>query len=144
MLIRVDAAAATPPYEQVRAQLAALVRSGSLLVGTRLPTVRRLAEDLGLAVNTVARSYKELEADGVIETRGRHGTFVAALTDAQREAAEAAAAYVERVRRLGISDEEAARLIATALNAGLTSTYADASIRGCSSGSTCTPGKLSY
>ena len=91
MLIRVDAAAATPPYEQVRAQIAALVRSGSLPVGARLPTVRKLAENLGLAVNTVARSYKELEADGVIETRGRHGTFVAAATDAQYDAAEAAA-----------------------------------------------------
>ena len=55
MLIRVDAASAVPPYEQVRAQIAALVRSGDLAVGTRLPTVRRLAEDLGLAANTVAR-----------------------------------------------------------------------------------------
>ena len=118
MLIRVDAAAGTPPYEQVRAQIAALVRSGSLPVGTRLPTVRKLAEDLGLAVNTVARSYKELEADGVIETRGRHGTFVAAVTDAQQGAVEAAAIYVERVRRLGIGDEEAIRHIAAALDAG--------------------------
>ena len=116
MLIRVDAAAATPPYEQVRAQIAALVRSGSLPVGARLPTVRKLAEDLGLAVNTVARSYKELEADGVLETRGRHGTFAAAVTDAQQAAAEAAAAYVERVRRLGIGDQEALRHIATALD----------------------------
>jgi len=117
MLIRVDAGAGTPPYEQVRAQIAALVRSGALPVGTRLPTVRKLAEDLGLAVNTVARSYKELEADGVIETRGRHGTFVAAVTDVQQEAAEAAAAYVDRVRRLGIGDGEAIRHIATALEA---------------------------
>jgi DNA-binding transcriptional regulator YhcF (GntR family) len=117
MLIRVDAAAATPPYEQVRAQIAALVRSGSLPVGARLPTVRKLAEDLGLAVNTVARSYKELEADGAIETRGRHGTFVAAVTDAQQDAAGAAATYVERVRRLGISDEDAVRYISTALDA---------------------------
>lgn len=84
MLIRVDQAAGTPPYEQVRTQIATLVRSGALPVGTRLPTVRKLAEDLGLAVNTVARSYKELEADGVIETRGRHGTFVAAVTNASR------------------------------------------------------------
>jgi DNA-binding transcriptional regulator YhcF (GntR family) len=117
MLIRVDANAATPPYEQVRAQIAALVRSNSLPVGARLPTVRKLAEDLGLAVNTVARSYKELEADGVIETRGRHGTFVAAVTNAQHDAAVAAAAYVDRVRRLGIGDEEALRHVATALEA---------------------------
>ena len=117
MLIRVDAASAVPPYEQVRAQIAALVRSGDLAVGTRLPTVRRLAEDLGLAANTVARSYKELEADSVIETRGRHGTFVAAVTDAQQEAAAAASDYVEKIQRLGLPDDEALKLVAAALAA---------------------------
>ena len=116
MLIRVDAQSSTAPYEQVRAQIAALIRSGALPPGTRLPTVRRLADDLGLAVNTVARTYKELEADALIETRGRHGTFVAAVGDAQQEAVQAAAEYVERVRRLGINDSEALSHVATALD----------------------------
>ena len=49
---------------------------GDLAPGTRLPTVRQLAADLGLAANTVARAYRELEADGVIATYGRKGTFV--------------------------------------------------------------------
>lgn len=115
MLIRVDADSAVPPYEQVRSQLAAAARSGALPAGTRLPTVRKLAEDLGLAANTVARAYKELEADSVVETRGRHGTFVAATTDAHHDAAEAAAAYVQRVRRLGLPDDEALRLVTAAL-----------------------------
>ena len=120
MLIRVDADSAVPPYEQVRSQLAAMARAGALPVGTRLPTVRRLAEDLGLAANTVARAYKELEADSVVETRGRHGTFIAATNDAHHDAAEAAAEYVQRVRRLGMADDEALRLVAAALgsNAG--------------------------
>jgi DNA-binding transcriptional regulator YhcF (GntR family) len=117
MLIRVDADSPVPPYEQVRAQIADLVRSDALPAGTRLPTVRKLAEDLGLAANTVARSYKELEADAVIETRGRHGTFVAAVNDAQQDAATAAAAYVERVRRLGVADDQALRLVEAALAA---------------------------
>jgi len=117
MPITIDAGASAPPYEQVRAQIAEQIRSGSLPVGTRLPTVRRLAGDLGLAVNTVARSYKELEADNLIETRGRHGTIVAAVDDAQQEAMQAAAAYVERVRRLGLTDEVALRHVATALEA---------------------------
>jgi DNA-binding transcriptional regulator YhcF (GntR family) len=115
VLIRVDADSAVPPYEQVRSQLAAAARSGALPAGTRLPTVRKLAEDLGLAANTVARAYKELEADSVVETRGRHGTFVAATTDAHHDAAEAAAAYVQRVRRLGLPDDEALRLVTAAL-----------------------------
>nr|BBJ54824.1 hypothetical protein SAVMC3_74530 [Streptomyces avermitilis] len=58
------------PYEQVRAQIAEQARSGELPVGYRLPTVRGLAESLGLAANTVAKAYRALESDGVIETRG--------------------------------------------------------------------------
>ena len=114
MLISIDDDSAQPPYEQVRSQVAAMARSGALPVGTRLPTVRKLAEDLGLAANTVARAYKELEADGVVQTRGRHGTFIAAVTDSGQEAAAAAAAYVERTRRLGVTDDEALRLVAAA------------------------------
>jgi DNA-binding transcriptional regulator YhcF (GntR family) len=73
----VDLGSAEPPFEQVRAQLAGLIGSGRLLPGERLPTVRALAADLGLAVNTVARAYKELEASGLVETRRRAGTVVA-------------------------------------------------------------------
>ena len=92
-----------PPYEQVRAQISEQARSGVLPVGYRLPTVRGLAESLGLAANTVAKAYRALESDGVIETRGRNGTFVAAAgSAAERELASAAQAYVERARRLGL------------------------------------------
>uniref|UniRef100_UPI000A5E3836 GntR family transcriptional regulator n=1 Tax=Streptomyces scabiei TaxID=1930 RepID=UPI000A5E3836 len=91
------------PYEQVRAQISEQARSGVLPVGYRLPTVRGLAEQLGLAANTVAKAYRALETDGVIETRGRNGTFVAAAgSAAEREAAAAAGVYAERVRRLGL------------------------------------------
>lgn len=104
--IHIDDSAA--PYEQVRAQISEQARSGVLPVGYRLPTVRGLAQSLGLAANTVAKAYRALESDGVIETRGRNGTFVAAAgSAAERELASAAQAYVERARRLG-SDEKAA------------------------------------
>lgn len=100
----IDPAAATAPYEQLRTQISEKARSGALPVGHRLPTVRGLAEQLGLAANTVAKAYRALENDGVVETRGRNGTFVAAAGDAaEREAATAARAYAERVRRLGLS-----------------------------------------
>lgn len=62
-----------PPYEQLRLGVIAQVRSGELTAGTKIPTVRALAAQLGLAPNTVARAYRELEADGVVETRGRQG-----------------------------------------------------------------------
>ncbi|MFC4505420.1 MULTISPECIES: GntR family transcriptional regulator [Streptomyces] len=106
------------PYEQVRAQIAEQARSGVLPVGYRLPTVRGLAESLGLAANTVAKAYRALETDGVIETRGRNGTFVAAAgSAAEREASAAAQAYAERVRRLGLTEEQASAAVRDALRA---------------------------
>lgn len=108
MLVSIVPDAATPPFEQIRAQIADQARSGALPAGTRLPTVRRLADDLGVAPGTVARAYRELEADRVIETRGRHGTFISAGDDAViREAFAAAVEYADRIRRLGLSRADA-------------------------------------
>lgn len=76
-----DPGSSTPPYEQLRRRIAARIDSGELEVGARLPTVRDLARETGLAVNTVARSYKELEAAGYLRAEGRRGTFVAAAAD---------------------------------------------------------------
>lgn len=114
--IRIDDSA--PPYEQVRAQISEQARAGTLPVGYRLPTVRGLAESLGLAANTVAKAYRTLESDGVIETRGRNGTFVAAAgSAAERGAALAAQEYVERVRRLGLGSDVALAAVRDALRA---------------------------
>ncbi|WP_235439300.1 GntR family transcriptional regulator [Streptomyces yangpuensis] len=117
--ITIDGSAGSAaPYEQLRAQIAARARSGKLPAGFKLPTVRGLAEDLGLAANTVAKAYRALEADGVVETRGRNGTFVAAAGEgAAREAASAAQAYAERVRRLGLTEAEAVATATEALRA---------------------------
>ena len=74
--ISVDLRSAIPPYEQIRSQISALIATGTLQTGSRLPTVRSLAADLGIAAGTVARAYKELEAAGLIESRRRNGTVV--------------------------------------------------------------------
>ncbi|MDG9704942.1 GntR family transcriptional regulator [Streptomyces sp. DH37] len=116
--LTVDPDAPTAPYEQVRAQIAEQARGGGLPAGYRLPTVRGLAEELGLAANTVAKAYRALESDGVIETRGRHGTFVAATGDAAaREAAEAARTYARRARRLGLDRTAALAAVEEAIGA---------------------------
>jgi DNA-binding transcriptional regulator YhcF (GntR family) len=116
VIVEIDPKSATPPYEQLRSQLTEQARSGALAAGTRLPPVRQLATDLGLAANTVARTYRELEQDGVVVTRGRHGTFVAASADAGTQAAhEAAVAYAARIRQLGIDPEKAVALVTEAL-----------------------------
>jgi DNA-binding transcriptional regulator YhcF (GntR family) len=116
--IAIDAAAAVAPYEQLRTQISEQARSGALPVGYKLPTVRGLAEDLGLAANTVAKAYRALETDGVIETRGRNGTFIAAAGDAaERQAAAAAAAYAEQAHRLGLTRADALAAVQDALRA---------------------------
>lgn len=116
--IAVDPDSATAPYEQLRAQLSEQARSGALPVGYRLPTVRGLAGELGLAANTVAKAYRALETDGVIETRGRNGTFVAAAGDAaSRHAATAAQEFAEHARRLGVSRADALALAEDAVRA---------------------------
>ncbi|MHC6175026.1 GntR family transcriptional regulator [Glutamicibacter endophyticus] len=76
--ITVDLDAALPPYEQIRSQVATFIALGELPEGSRLPTVRALATDLGVATGTVARAYKELEAQGLVQSRRRAGTVVAA------------------------------------------------------------------
>ncbi len=117
----IDLASAVPPYEQVRTQIAAAAAEGVLQPGHKLPTVRRLAADLGLAANTVARAYRELEADGIVTTQGRRGTFVRSavvhgdVRTPQRADAEAAAAtFTATARKLGLSLAETTRLVEAA------------------------------
>ncbi|GGU95104.1 GntR family transcriptional regulator [Streptomyces albospinus] len=118
LTITIDPAAAEAPFEQVRTQIADQARDGGLPVGYKLPTVRGLADELGLAANTVAKAYRALETDGVIETRGRNGSFVAAAGDAaDREAAAAAEAYARRAHRLGLDRHAARTAVEDALRA---------------------------
>ena len=114
MRLVVDPASSVPPYEQVRQQVTAQVEAGTLVPGDRLPTVRGLAEELGIAANTVARAYRELESAGVIETRGRAGSFVTG-DEVESSAKAAAASYAAQVRALGLSPDQALALVARAL-----------------------------
>ncbi|MBO0982394.1 GntR family transcriptional regulator [Rathayibacter sp. SD072] len=107
---------ARAPFEQIRDGIAERIAAGELLVGSRLPPVRALAEALGTAPGTVARAYKELEAAGVVETRGRAGTVVAGgIEGAEHEAQLAAVAFAARIRALGVAPDEALRTVRTAL-----------------------------
>lgn len=114
--LSVDQHGSVAPFEQIRAQLAVLIESGALAEGERLPTVRGLAADLGVAVNTVARAYRELEAEGLVATASRAGTVVA--PGAQRDEValqHAAAAFAERAARSRVTEEEAVALVRKAL-----------------------------
>jgi len=132
VIIEIDPGAGAPPYEQICTQVVAAIRGGALPVGARLPTVRQLAGDLGLAVNTVAKAYKQLESEGHVATRGRNGTVVLPRADAagqrvdvpagERDAAPAEAArgdeanaaaivLARSAQRLGLSLPEAMGLL---------------------------------
>jgi DNA-binding transcriptional regulator YhcF (GntR family) len=114
--VRIDQRVSGPLFDQLRTQIIDGVRDGRLPPGTRLPTVRDLARQLGLAVNTVARAYRELESAGILETRGRFGTFVARMDPADAAMATAAHTFVSAAKALGISKIEALRYVEAAFD----------------------------
>jgi DNA-binding transcriptional regulator YhcF (GntR family) len=118
--IRLDAASPEAPYEQIRRQIAGQVSAGTLVPGTRLPTVRALAASLDVATNTVARAYRELEHAGVVTTRGRAGTTVNG-DGADRASKEAARSYADAMRALGVGQDEALDLVRRAFDRPVTS-----------------------
>jgi DNA-binding transcriptional regulator YhcF (GntR family) len=114
--VEIESTSSVPPYEQLRARLRDAIASGELAAGARLPTVRALATALNLAANTVARSYRELEADSLIETRGRLGSFVSATgSPAEKELQLAARGYADRAKALGIASPDALAIVSAAL-----------------------------
>ena len=120
--ITVDVTSPTPPYEQIRAQVATFIQGGLLLDGARLPTIRALAADLGVAAGTVARAYRELEATGLVASRRRTGTVVTSppsvppLPDDVRQAASELA---ERAVRAGLDDGMTVAVLRSALAAAM-------------------------
>ncbi|WP_331755483.1 GntR family transcriptional regulator [Streptomyces sp. NBC_01643] len=121
LAVHVDTTSAIPAYEQVRAQVADLVLGGHLTEGDRLPPVRQLAADLGLAVATVARAYRELESAGMVRSRRGAGTRITSPVHPgpaiDNQLAQAARTYVTTARQMGASDEQvlaAVRLTLTA------------------------------
>jgi GntR family transcriptional regulator len=102
MRLEVDTTSAVPPFEQVREQLAGAILAGALAPGERLPSIRQLAADLGLAAGTMARAYSELEGAGLVVTARGRGTRVAELARADGAVRSAADAYVAAARGVGL------------------------------------------
>ena len=119
--ITVDLGSPTPPFEQIRSQIAGHVRGGLLPAGSRLPTMRALAADLGVAVGTVARAYSELESAGLVASRRRTGTVVtgsaAPSVDAEQGVRSIAADLAARARRDGVDAETVLAIVRAALTA---------------------------
>ncbi len=120
-VVRLDLGAVEPPYAQIAGQIRRAVLDGTLSPGERLATVRQMASDLGVAENTVARAYRELEEAGLVVTAGRRGTFVAPGLDreglARGELERAARRFADEVRGLGLSRAEAVAAVRAVLGA---------------------------
>jgi DNA-binding transcriptional regulator YhcF (GntR family) len=122
MIVRVDPDSPVPIFEQLRDQITRLIVSGQLVPGTRLPAIRHLATDLGLARGTVAKVYETLARDGLVTASGRAGTVV---TPTQQHAHAVATSDLTRAaqqvaliaRQLGLSPDQAEAAIRKALNA---------------------------
>lgn len=120
----IDTRKDTPVYVQIMDQVRARVRDGELEPGSPLPSVRQLAAELELNPNTVAKAYSLLEREGIIRTRRRRGTFVAA--SALESAAEALERRLDRVvgrlieetAHLGVETGELIRALKRRLDAG--------------------------
>jgi GntR family transcriptional regulator len=116
MLLRPNPSSGVPIYLQLMEQVKHAIETGALRPGDQLPGIRPLAEELVINPNTVAKVYRELEHEGVIELRHGAGAFVSAnarakkLTETLRAGQAIVAAAVERLHARGLSDEEIRRL----------------------------------
>lgn len=113
--IRIDLTSKVAPFEQIKASIIGAIADGSLPVGHRLPSIRQLAADLGVAPNTVARSYRELEDGGFVMSRGRRGTTVLEPPAASAPFDDDLTDAVNRAREMGRSPAEIIQTVIASL-----------------------------
>jgi GntR family transcriptional regulator len=115
MLFRVNQSSGIPLYLQLVEQVKHAIEMGALRPGEQLPTIRKVAEDLVMNPNTVARAYRELEYAGIVEVKHGAGAFVShsatGPTRVLRKAQAVAQTAIERLAALGLTEEEIRRLV---------------------------------
>jgi len=122
--LRPNPSSGVPIYLQLVEQVKHAIETGALRAGEQLPGIRPLAERLVINPNTVAKAYRELEHEGVIELRHGAGAFVSAdarsrrMTENVRAGQAIVAAAISRLRARGLGEEEIRRLFEAQL-AGL-------------------------
>ena len=127
MLFRTNPSSGVPIYLQLMEQVKHAIETGALRPGEQLPGIRPLAEELVMNPNTVAKAYRELEHQGVIELRHGAGAFVSATAQPKKAAEKVRAGQaivadaVDKLHKRGVTDEEIRRLLEAELS-GLTKT----------------------
>lgn len=114
--LRVDPTSALPVFEQIQTQVVDLMATGALRPGARLPAVRALAEQLGLATGTVAKAYRSLEQEGFVVTAGRNGTVVADATAGSEDARQQLRSALQPLLDQGLSRADVLRLVRSVLD----------------------------
>lgn len=119
LALSVDPTSALPVFEQIQTQLVDQVASGALAAGARLPSVRGLADELGVAAGTVAKAYRALEQEGFVVTAGRNGTVVAdqRVQESDRTRAELRAT-LQPLLDAGRTPQDVLRLVRSVLDDG--------------------------
>ena len=116
MILKPNPSSGVPIYLQLMEQVKHAIETGALRPGEQLPGIRPLAEELVVNPNTVAKAYRELEHEGVIELRQGAGAFVTDKAPTKKDADRlragqaAVATTVEKLRARGVTDEEIRRL----------------------------------
>ena len=114
-IFRVNHSSGTPLYLQLMDQVKHAVETGALRAGEQLPTIRKLAEDLVMNPNTVARAYRELEHEGVIELRHGSGAYISESVTGRvkitRKAQSVVQSAIERLASSGLNEDEIRRLV---------------------------------
>jgi GntR family transcriptional regulator len=115
MILRLNQSSGIPLYLQLMEQVKHAVETGALRPGDQLPTMRKIAEDLVMNPNTVARAYRELEHEGIIELKHGSGAFISESTAVKAKVTKKAQAVmqsaVERLVASGLSGDEIRRLV---------------------------------
>src|SRR5260221_13282416 len=118
---RTNASSGVPLYVQLMEQVKHAVEIGALRPGDQLPTIRALAQELIMNSNTVVRAYRELEHEGIVELRHGLGAFISSSVSARgkvmRQAQNIVQSAVERLRSLGVTEQEIRRLFESELSA---------------------------
>jgi GntR family transcriptional regulator len=118
---RLNVSSGVPLYVQLMEQIKHAVETGALRPGDQLPTIRALAQELVMNSNTVVRAYRELEHEGIVELRHGLGAFVSSSVSAKgkvmRQAQNIVESAIERLRSLGVTEQEMRRLFESEISA---------------------------
>jgi GntR family transcriptional regulator len=118
---RLNASSGVPLYVQLMEQVKHAVETGALRPGDQLPTIRALAPELVINSNTVVRAYRELEHEGIVELRHGLGAFISSSVSANgkvmRQAQNIVESAIERLRSLGVTEQEMRRLFESEISA---------------------------